>query len=52
MQKKYKTKGAMNLSVDQLIAQLIKENPGLDIELENNEPYENVYIRRNIFFQI
>lgn len=51
MQKKYKTKGPLNLSVEQLIEQLIQENPGLDIELENNEPYENVYIRRNEFIR-
>lgn len=49
MTKKYKVKGSLNLSVQELMDKLVKDNVGLDIELVSCEPYESIDIRRTEF---
>lgn len=49
MTKQYKVKGSLALSVEEMMQQLTKDNVGLDIELENSQPYECLNIRRTEF---
>lgn len=49
MTKKYKVEGSLDLGVQEMIEQLLKDNVGLDIELICSEPYESIDIRRTEF---
>lgn len=51
MTKKYKVRGSLDASVQELIAQLLRENVGLDIEVVGNQPYESIDVRRTEFIR-
>lgn len=49
MTKKYKVKGGLDLSAQEMIDKLTQDNVGFDIQLIGNEPFEKIDIRRTEF---
>lgn len=49
MTKKYKVRGTLDSSIQEMIDKLTNDNVGLDIQLASTEPYENIEIRRMEF---